>query len=302
MSKPCIVCNSAAHKKTIWGGYYFKGQRYAIARCANCGFMFLNPLPCKAVLNGIYNGDDYFDNYYAGSKGVKNYIEGIPDRRAQHLPIIDVIKHFKIKGRLLDVGCAAGGFLIDARDSGYEVFGIEPSRKMAGHAMENIGLDVRCGTLEEADFKGKGFDIIYAGDVLEHILELEKDIEIIKRLLADNGIFVINQPLTYNKSLYNLFLQLNMLFKKDRFAQNPPSHLWEFNAATLSRFLKKSGFEIIYYKISETVAKPLIIYEKPGIKNAIGHHIKNFSSAVSNAAMLKRLDLGDRALAVCRKR
>jgi len=298
----CLVCNNSQARKAMWGGYYFKGQKYTIIRCVNCGFMFLNPLPCKAILNDIYSDDDYFDNYYAGVKGVKNYIEGIPDRREQNFPIIDVIKHLKIKGKLLDVGCAAGGFLIDAKDSGYEVFGIELSKKMADYAREGLGLDVRCGTLEEADFKDKGFDIIYAGDVLEHIPELEKNMAIIKRLLADKGIFVINQPLTYNKSLYNLFLRLNMLFKKNRFTQNPPSHLWEFNAVTLKRFLEKIGFEIIYYKISETKAKPLVIYQKPGIKNMLGYCIKNFSSAISNVAMLKKFNFGDRALVVCRKR
>lgn len=298
----CIVCDGSCAKKTIWGGYYFKGRRYAITRCINCGFMFLDPMPGKDVLDDIYDGEGYFDNYYAGAGKTKGYIAGMEDRRGQDTAIINIIRDFKVNGKLLDIGCASGSFLITAKDAGYDVFGIEPSRKMAGYAKDMFGLDVCCGTLAEAGFEDRSFDIVYAGDVLEHIPELETDIENIKRLLADKGILVINQPLTYNRSLYNIFLQINMLFKRNRFAPNPPSHLWEFNAATLNRFLKKAGLEIIYYAISETRAKPSMVYERFGVKNRLGQCVKDFSSVVSGVKMLRGFNLGDRALVVCRKR
>ncbi len=298
----CIICNSLRLSETIWGGYSFKSRKYAIIKCVNCGFMFLNPFPEKCILNEIYEGDSYFDNYYAASTGIKNYIEGMMDCNVQHTRVIDLIKNYKKNGNLLDIGCAAGGFLLNAKNSGYDIYGIEPNKRMADYARDKLGLNVICGTIDDINSRGKSFDVIHAGDVLEHLVDLKKDMGIIKNLLSHDGILVINQPLSYNRSLYNLFLKINMFFKKNRHSQNPPAHLWEFNSSTIVKFLENAGFAIIYCNIFETPSRPITIYKNPGVKNRVSCKIKNFSSAVSNMPILKRFCLGDRALIVCRKR
>jgi len=298
----CIICDSLRLSETIWGGYSFKGQKYAIIRCANCGFMFLNPFPDRSILDEIYKGDSYFDNYYAASTGIKNYIEGMMDCNVQHGRVIDLIKNYKKNGSLLDIGCAAGGFLLNAKNSGYDIYGIEPSKRMADYARDKLGLNVICGTLDDIKALGKSFDVIHAGDVLEHLINLKKDMEIIKNLLSHNGILVINQPLSYNRSFYNLFLKINMFFKKNRYSQNPPTHLWEFNSSTIVKFLENAGFAIIYCNIFETKPKPLAVHGKFGIKDIIGYWVKNISSFISSSFLFKRLLLGDRAVIICTKK
>lgn len=302
MYKPCIICNSTSHKKTIWGGYYFKGQKYTIVRCANCGFMFLNPFPDKSILDEIYKGDNYFNTYYATSSGIKKYIDGMADCKDKIRNIIGLIKKHKKAGKLFDIGCAAGMFLINARGAGYEVYGVEPNDKMVKYAKDNFGLNVVCGTIKDIAYKRSFFDVIHAGDVLEHTPELQEDIEFIRKLLTDDGIFVIEQPLTYNNSLFNLILKLMMLFSKNKYSMNMPTHLWEFNALTLRKFLEKNNFKIIYYKIFESSPKSLAIYNKLGIKNIIGYYIKNFSCFVSNSFLTKKLYMGDRAIVICIKK
>ncbi|UCB56940.1 MAG: glycosyltransferase [Candidatus Omnitrophota bacterium] len=298
----CIVCDGRAFAHTIYGGYRYENRIYSIVKCSGCGFMFLNPLPTKETLDNIYKGDDYFDNYYATASGIKSYTEAMADSAGCDKDVIGIIKKYKESGRLLDVGCAGGHFLTNARSSGFEVSGVEPNQKMAEYARDALRLNVVCGTLEDIKFDENCFDVIHAGDVLEHIPALKKNIEIIKGLLADEGILIVNQPLMYNKSLFNLFLKTNMLLKKNRYSLNPPSHLWEFNSITLKTFLKNMGFEIVYYRISEARAKPLAIYEKPTIRNTLGYHMKNLSSVISNSPALERFKIGDRAIVVCRKR
>jgi len=301
MSKTCIVCDSISWKNTVWGGYNFKGQNYNIVRCSKCGFMFLNPLPGKNILDDIYKDDAYFDTYYATSAGIKTYIDGMEDCKDKIINIISLISKYKESGTLLDIGCAAGMFLTNAKDSGYEVFGVEPNYGMAKYAKDNFGLNVICGTAKDVTYNDGYFDIIRVGDVLEHMPELQEDIKIIKKILSRDGILVIEQPLTYNKSLFNLMLKLKMLYSKNKYSINVPTHLWEFNAVTLRRFLEKNNFKIIYYKIFETKPKPLAIYNNPNIKNIIGSCIKNISCFISNNFLLSKLLIGDRAIVICQK-
>lgn len=296
---PCLVCRGHVFKNTIYGGYFYKNKAYSIVKCQNCGFMFLNPLPDKEVLSDIYHNDAYFDTYYVTAAGEKSYIDVMHDYSGADQELLSLIKRYKKSGRLLDVGCGGGRFLTSAREAGFEVCGIEPNPKMAEYARVNLSLDVRQGMLEDVVCDGP-FDIIYAGDVLEHMLYLEKNIQILRTLLTDDGILIINQPLQYNRSLFNLFLEINMLLKKNRYSINPPTHLWEFNPGTLRKFLQNYNLRIIYLKTQEAKAKPLSINNST-VRNIFGYHIKNFSSIISNSPLLKGLNIGDRGIIVCKK-
>lgn len=301
MNKPCLVCNSISYKNSLWGGYCFKKQIYNIARCSNCGFMFLDPFPDKDALNDMYEGNNFFESYYATPQGVVSYVDGMINSKYNIINIIKLIKGYKKTGKLLDIGCAAGMFLAEAKDMGYEVSGVEPSPGMVKCARDSFGLDITCGSAKDIAHNDNRFDIIHAADVLEHMQELREDIKVIKKLLPDDGLLVIEQPLTYNRSLFNLILKLKILFVKNRYSANPPVHLWEFNAVTLKKFLEVNNFKIIFYKIFESAVKPLSVYGRPCIKNIIGHYIKRISCFISNSFLCKKLLLGDRALIICIK-
>tara|TARA_B100000315_G_C14590665_1_gene595553 strand:+ start:2568 stop:3491 length:924 start_codon:yes stop_codon:yes gene_type:complete len=302
MTNRCIVCESNCYRPSIFGGYNYKNKNYTLVRCVKCGFMFLNPLPSCEVLDEIYNGYDYFEGYYGNGSRKSEYIAGMWDHSKNDLKTINLINLFKKSGKLLDLGCAGGRFMINARKSGFSVYGIEPNKKMATHAKEKLELEVLCRNIEDVSLEDRRFDIIHAADVLEHLLGLPKTMVTIKNVLEDDGILVISQPLTYNRSFYNLFLGINMLIKKDRYqSQNPPTHLWEFNFATLRKFIENMGFEILYYNISESKSRALSIYKSPTLKNLLGHYSKNISSFLSNNPISKMLKMGDRATVVCKK-
>jgi GT2 family glycosyltransferase/SAM-dependent methyltransferase len=297
----CLVCGSKQHENTIWGGYDFRKVQYRIVRCSKCGFMFVNPAPDWNVLSEIYTGADYFEGYHATATGIKSYIEAMGQYNPLDENVIALIRKFKSRGRLLDVGCAGGRFLYNARKHGFEVSGIELNKAMVDYAARVLDLNVSHGTLETFAAKGKAYDIVHAADVLEHLSDLRKNITIIKEMLSDNGILVIQQPLMYNKSFFNLLLRINMFFKRNKYSTNPPLHLWEFNADTLKDFLERMGFEVIYYNISESKAKPLAPHKPVSLKMRIGYWIKNVSETISNSLILDRLELGDRAIVICKK-
>ncbi len=295
----CIVCGGSSFKRSIYGGYCYRDKKYDIVRCRKCGFMFLSPQPGKDVLNSIYNADDYFKDYYATRAGLKNYIEGMSDFEGSDKTALSLILKIKKTGRLLDIGCAAGRFLNNARQVGFEVCGVEPNQKLADYAKKVYGLSVECATLDNAHLAKDSFDVIHAGDVLEHLPGLKENIDLIKSLLKRGGILFINQSFSYNKSFFNLCLKINMLFKKNRYSRNPPTHLWEFNPRTMKRFLRNNGFNIIYSKTAESAA-PMPCGSK-GTREVLRRYAKNISWSISNSPLLERLHLGDRGIIICKK-
>lgn len=297
----CLVCGGTFFRPTVYGGYVYAGGKHSIVKCRGCGFMFLDPLPDKEALSKIYNEGDYFEAYHATANGLKSYIGGMNDYAAADRETVSLIKKYKAGGFLLDLGCAGGRFLLGAQAAGYSVRGIELNMNMAAYARDTLGLAVVCSEIGNANFSRGHFDVIHAADVLEHLPGLKKDIPVIREWLKDDGIFVIEQPLVYNRSLFNLLLKANMLFKKNKYASNPPAHLWEFTPGTLKRFLKEAGFDIVYCEVYETRAKPLSVFSKPTLKNRLGFYLKNLSGFISNLSLFKPFEMGNRAFVVCSK-
>jgi len=84
-----------------------------------------------------------------------------------HLQIVQ--RHLR-PGRLLDVGCASGLFLLQARQAGWNIAGIEPNEALCEDARKNLNgaSEIQCKTLEMARLQS-GFDAITVWDVLEHV-------------------------------------------------------------------------------------------------------------------------------------
>ena len=301
-STRCIVCDCSKSKKTIYGGYGYADKNYDILKCVNCGFMFVDPLPGDDILNDIYGGSDYFDNYYFQDTAQHNYLEGMKTPSRAIKKSVELLRRYKRSGRVLDVGCAGGRFIKHARDEGFDCEGVEPNGSMAAFLRDELGVSVKNMKIEDAIYDDKCFDVIHLGDAIEHIAGIEKSFYLCSKWLKDDGILFIEQPLSYNRSLFNMFLKANMYFSKNRFSENPPLHIWEFTPGTLSRFLDKKGYEVVFQEVFENTAKDISVYEKPGLKQYLSRWLKNISSYVSNLKVMKPFRMGDRAIFVCRKK
>lgn len=148
--------------------------------------------------------------------------------------------------RLLDVG-ASGGFLLDHfRQSGWRVFGIEPSRAAVRHARERFDLDVFCGDLLAFDLEsdrdwreggGEAFDAVHCAQVLEHVLEPEACVARIAELVAPGGVAFIEVPNDFNVLQETARARLG----KPAWWVAPDHHLNYFDAASLSALLARHG-------------------------------------------------------------
>lgn len=281
----CLLCSNSIFKNSIFGGYYYKGIRYFLKRCRKCGFIFIDPIPDKEAINSFYTDNNYFLKYYPKDKCDCNLEEEV-----------NILFNIRDSGRILDIGSANGNFLRIAKKKRYEVYGIEPNAMMAEFVRKEYNIQIINSYLRQNLFPEKYFDIIRFSDVLEHLRVPDTALEIAKLYLKDDGLLVVSQPLTYNRSLFNFILAIKMSLRRSKFSSNnPPYHLWEFIPSTLENFLDNNGFGDILFKK---------VYESEGNLNHLSPSVRlvrKFSCFFSNSYLFRFLKLGNRMLILARK-
>jgi len=156
----CNLCGRQNQFKVIEDGEPFK-----VLQCKECSLIFVYPYPDPGELVEHYN-----HNYY------REWISAQERRRLRMWSRrLEKLERFRHKGKLLDVGCGDGAFLVLAKKSGWEITGTELSRYAAKYAFDKLGIKVFCGELFDAQYPTYSFDVVTMWHVLEHVTD-SKDI------------------------------------------------------------------------------------------------------------------------------
>lgn len=222
-------------------------NKHRMFECPSCGLQF--PYPVKAADYDEVYDYEFDDLLIFGNLAYESYKQVEKDeikelKKWQRVPRFNVllpILSILPKGKLLDVGCTTGNFLLIAKSKGFEVYGMEASQKAVEIARKNFKLKVaQALTFEELSEEFKGpYKVITAFEVIEHV---EKPLEFLKgiyELLEDNGFAILSCP------PYFKFENLALSYRKYKWWYNdyPPHHINRFKPWTLYYGLKLAGFE-----------------------------------------------------------
>ncbi len=157
-------------------------------------------------------------------------------------------------GRLLDIGCAGGVFLDEARQRGFEVTGIELNASMALHARSKYGLEVMNARLEEVDFHtwNANFDVIVLLDSLEHIPAPNAAIQKTAQWVKLAGYLFIRGPLA-NSRIARLKEAVRRGLGLVKRLPGYPLDASSFNKQSLSVLVSQNGFVVDRW-INETAS------------------------------------------------
>jgi 2-polyprenyl-3-methyl-5-hydroxy-6-metoxy-1,4-benzoquinol methylase len=195
-----------------------------LVRCRRCGFQYVNPR---------LRGDLIFSAYSEGEDPV--YVSQLAARERTFAAALGEIERAsRGRGRLLDVGTAAGAFVAAARDRGWEAEGCEPNRWMAQWGASHYGIRIREGSVFDQPYEDGSFDVVTLWDVIEHTLDPRAVLARCRSLLKPGGILVVNYPDI--GSWIARVLGRRWLFLTS-------VHLYYFDRRTIRQMLRATGFE-----------------------------------------------------------
>jgi SAM-dependent methyltransferase len=216
MQIDCPACaRSTAHSRL------YSKNSCDIVQCAQCG---LGRAQCTS-----FNPQDYYtEDYFAGGRqdGYADYRGSESVLRREFTHTLQFLRRYRERGRLLEVGCAYGFFLEEARRF-YEVAGIEISEQAVAFCRQR-GLTVINGVVNETSIAQFGMlDAIVLLDVIEHLPEPHATLALCRRYLNPGGVILITTG-----DFSSLYARLAGQHWR---LMTPPQHLWYFTPQSMRR-------------------------------------------------------------------
>lgn len=204
-----------------------------IVRCRSCRLIYLANAPDDAHFYNEYHhaADAYAAADYRSDSRTPALAElwQINHQRVQWL-----VRHAPGK-KLLDIGCGRGFFLHSAAGARFTVEGVDISAVAVDFARDELGLTASTATLDVLIEQGRRYDIVTLWHVLEHFADPLAELRKIHRLLADEGLCVIEVP-NVNSAFFLL------AGRRWHGGNHPRYHRTFFSAHTLAAALRTSGF------------------------------------------------------------
>jgi SAM-dependent methyltransferase len=237
MAEKTINKKSHDHEGTIVAS----ANGFDVINCKLCRFKHIIPIPTEEELEQVYQHD-----YYTKEKPL--YIE----RHREDLDWWNLVythryeileQHLPARQRrLLDIGSGPGFFLLNGRERGWQVKGIEPSVQAAEHS-RSLGLEVVNAFFSEKTAPKFGrFNAINMSEVLEHIPDPAGLLSLVYAQLNNGGIVCTVVPNDFNP--FQIVLRDHMNFKPWWVA--PPHHINYFDFDSLQLLLERCGFDVVH--------------------------------------------------------
>lgn len=209
----------------------FTVNDFPIVRCESCQLMFVKEKLSQPELDRYYEQAAERDCTYLSrenDENLKYYYRNLRSLILERVP----------SGKILDVGCSAGGFLDVMND--FECYGMERSPSFGKAAKEKYGDDIFIGTFEDYQAPNFLFDCVSLQDVLDHTVDPLAVLEKCRKLLKPNGLLIIK--------VHDFSCLYAKIMGKRFYAIVPPFHLFYFNKKAMAEILEKASFDILFSK------------------------------------------------------
>ena len=231
----CRVCDGSRFSQVLdlgmqpWGNHFLKKEELGqeplyplrVIYCQDC---------CTAQLDYTVKKEVMFSDH--------TYLSGITKTLDNHFKqlAIDVDQRFfktKVDKKVCDIGSNDGTQLKHYQDLGYEVLGVESSKQTAKLANDR-GINTLEAFFNEKVAEGlqKKFDIVNAAGVFFHLEELHSVTRGIKKILKEEGVFVVQ------------FMYMKSILDRGSFDQIYHEHLLYYTLKTLQTLLNRHGLSL----------------------------------------------------------
>lgn len=241
--------------RTCWCGapqLFPYSEDYAV--CKVCGTLVTRAALKPADLIVTRDQDElYSKDYWLRRQSEKHGLPSLESRTRTDLPercvhwLKLLLKHRLPPARVLEIGCAHGGYVALMRWAGYDAAGTEMSPFIVNYARETFGVPVTAGTIEQQNFAPASLDVIVLNDVIEHLPDPVGTLGACARLLKPDGFFIIQTPEYKEHLTYADILATNDLFNVHMKGKSD-EHLYLFSRRSTQRLFAQLGFPQVAFE------------------------------------------------------
>lgn len=241
----CRICSSNSTKllfisQNVHGRKVLSDEEFEVRQCRDCGIVFTALIIEEKYYHKYYPKDYYPEEQSNFAiKKILYFLQRISFRQKLKL----ITRHKPQGNKILEVGCAKGEFL-NALPAYFEKYGNEINDKACRYIEDNYkGITIYNNRIDNIFFDEKEYckyDSIVAWHVFEHIENPSIFLENISKIIAEDGVLIIEVP---NQNSLGFRLTRNNWFHLDT-----PRHLFHYSYQSLNRLLEKYSFKIVGYK------------------------------------------------------
>jgi SAM-dependent methyltransferase len=172
----------------------FRFAPYAVGRCTSCGLWYLTPRLAESAILDFYRSADYFQG--GEGPGYSGYREQERSLRRTFRGLLDdLARRGMTGGRLLEVGCAYGYFLDEARGRFERRVGTDFAPEVATEARK-VADEVLVGGLEQLGppAPGGSYDLVVLVHTIEHVYDPRALVRGLLEHLRPGGWIVLATP------------------------------------------------------------------------------------------------------------
>ena len=232
----CPVCKSEDISFVIKAiDHTVSHEEFEIWQCKICTLRFTQAIPDEKEITAYYKSE----NYISHSDISKGFINSLY-HKVRKRTLISKKKLIEThsgtgNGKILDVGCGTGAFLHTMQTAGWQITGLEPDEVARAKAEQLYGLHIQdAGMLFR--LQPGTFDSITLWHVLEHVHDLHKYVDQLKKLLKPNGRLFIAVP---NYTSYD-----QIIYKAYWAAYDVPRHLYHFSPDAMISLLLRHELKL----------------------------------------------------------
>jgi len=234
-----------------------KGASYILCECNDCGLIFQKEVPNDFLMSKLY---EEWINPKINIENHKNNdtLGHFIDYAHEIMRIIKMMNRIPSSIRVLDYGTGLAKWALMIKAFGCDVYGTEISYGKKRHAQE-CGIKI----VDLNDSKESQFDLINIDQVLEHLREPLKTLQLLNTYLKPDGIIKVGVP-----NGVNIKAQLRIMdweapkqSKRSLHTVHPLEHINCFNRASLITLVNKAGFKLL--NVSSFNNFPLVFRKNP---------------------------------------
>jgi 2-polyprenyl-3-methyl-5-hydroxy-6-metoxy-1,4-benzoquinol methylase len=275
----CNLCGMevAPRQRPIW-----RKDGFEIVRCRSCGLVFRRDLPTADDVSAIYHKSYFRNESGDDAQGYADYLRDEPEHRLTARRRLDRLDRTMRPGQLLDVGCAAGFFVDEAAKRGWNARGIDVAPYVSEWGRNRLGLELKTGLFQQAQFDESAFDCVTMWDYIEHSVDPALDFDTAARVLRPGGRLLLSTGDINSVAARLSGRRWHLL--------TPRHHNFFFTPGTLGTYLNRSGFELV------GVTRPSAVYSLRYIIYKLGTMAPRSRAVRALAGWMDRQALGELAI------